>query len=92
MATIAITTDGISSSLKVLEVKTRSGSFTAMKQFMTRQLKSEGFTPEKVYRGADWHYSGDNPIWLLRRKLCRKFTKGTPEGKRRTPVRFPPRC
>ena len=80
MATYAVTTDSIDSDLKVLEVKKRMGTFTAMKQFMTRQLKADGFTPEKVYRGADWHLSGDNPIWLLRQKLCRQFRKGTEKG------------
>lgn len=79
-ATYAITTDGKSSDMKVLEVIKRPGTMTAAKQFMTRKLKSEGFIPEDVYFGKNWYLSGDNPIWLLRRKTCRLFRKGTPEG------------
>ena len=45
----------------------------SIKIFMTKLLKEQGFAEERVYRGPHWYYSGDNPIWLLRRKLYRRF-------------------
>ena len=73
MTIIAIVTDNYDSTLKVVDYQERECSLRSMKIFMTKHLKLQGFHPETVYWGLDWNLSGDNPIWLLRRKPSRRF-------------------
>ena len=75
-----VITDSKSSDQKVLEVIKREGTMRSVKMFITKKLKADGYIPEEVYFGPDWSLSGDNAIWLLRRKMSRLFRKGTPEG------------